>query len=156
MRHALRQRAVCRIAASLAKLRCILRCALTRATGLNNPRGIKFGPDGDLYVAERSTGGPLTTTAQDCPQVVPPVGPYSGRQGRMYVLENTTGNPGPTPGTGRIVRVGANNALTVIASGLALPTAMTFGPGDDPFVSNLGFGPPPVGLGSILRVEVPD
>ena len=29
----------------------------TLATGLTNPRGLKFGPDGYLYVAEGGTGG---------------------------------------------------------------------------------------------------
>jgi hypothetical protein len=48
------------------------------ATGLNNPRGLKFGPDGDLYVAEGGVGGTNTTTAAQCDQVPAPVGPYSG------------------------------------------------------------------------------
>jgi hypothetical protein len=48
------------------------------ATGLNNPRGLTFGPDGALYVAEGGTGGTSTTTAQQCQQVPAPVGPYSG------------------------------------------------------------------------------
>ena len=47
------------------------------ATDLNNPRGLKFGPDGYLYVAEGGSGGTLTTTPMQCQQV-PNVGPYSG------------------------------------------------------------------------------
>jgi sugar lactone lactonase YvrE len=46
------------------------------ATGLNNPRGLAFGPDGTLYVAEGGIGG--TNTSTTCDQVIPPVGPYTG------------------------------------------------------------------------------
>ena len=45
------------------------------ATGLNNPRGLTFGPDHQLYVAEGGVGGSNSTT---CTQVIPPVGPYTG------------------------------------------------------------------------------
>ena len=76
------------------------------------------------------------------------------RRGRLYALENTTGNPGPTPGTGRVVRVHSSGRLEVIASGLSLPTAMTAGPAGNLYVSNLGFGAPPVGLGQVLKIEI--
>jgi hypothetical protein len=47
------------------------------ATGLNNPRGLHFGPDGQLYVAEGGLGGTSMNTVGLCQQVPPPVGPYT-------------------------------------------------------------------------------
>jgi hypothetical protein len=69
------------------------------ATGLQGPRGLKFGPDGMLYVAEAGTGG-TTSTQGICTQVVAPIGPYLG------------GN------TARISRIDRNGNRTTVASGL--------------------------------------
>jgi hypothetical protein len=79
------------------------------------------------------------------------------QQDRMYVLENTTGkgNNFPTPFTGKVVRITGTGNKQVIASGLFLPTAMTFGPDGALYVSNVGFGPPPNGLGQVLRITIP-
>jgi hypothetical protein len=75
-------------------------------------------------------------------------------EGYLYILENTTGNPFPTPFTGKVLRV-TDDGLEEIATGLFLPTAMTFGPDGALYVSNVGFGPPPKGMGQVVRITVP-
>jgi hypothetical protein len=75
------------------------------ASGLNNPRGLTFGPDGALYVAEGGTGGSAQTSNLDCEQVKPPVGPYSGGF------------------TARISRIDANGVRTTVAD--RLPSSQT-------------------------------
>jgi hypothetical protein len=79
------------------------------ATGFNNPRGLKFGPDGNLYVAEGGLGGSDSTVGQ-CDQVVPPVGPYTG----------STNDP---LRGGRISRVSRTGAVTTVVRGL--PSSQT-------------------------------
>jgi hypothetical protein len=66
----------------------------TYATGLTNPRGLAFGPDGNLYVAEAGTGGEQTPADIDprCPVDVNIYSPYkAGYSGRVTrVLANGT------------------------------------------------------------------
>jgi len=79
---------------------------------------------------------------------------FDGRD-QMYVLETSTAAGDPTPFTGKVIRVDPSGHQTEIASGLFFPTGMTLGPDGALYVSNVGFGPPPAGLGEILRITVP-
>src|ERR1700688_1989237 len=68
------------------------------ASGLEGPRGLRFGPDGYLYVAEAGTGG-TNSTAGQCTQVPSPPGPWTG---------------GPNA---RISKISSNGTRTTVASG---------------------------------------
>jgi hypothetical protein len=73
------------------------------ASGFNNPRGLKFGPDGYLYVAEGGAGGSLTTVGV-CRQAAG-VGPYTGGY------------------SSRISKVAPNGAVSTVVDGL--PSSQT-------------------------------
>jgi hypothetical protein len=63
--------------------------ATVYASGLESPRGLKFGPDGDLYVAEAGTGGTVSTVGS-CEQVPAPIGSYlGGSSGRISKIDRS-------------------------------------------------------------------
>src|SRR5207253_4529577 len=74
------------------------------ATGLNNPRGLKFGPNGYLYVAEAGVGGANSTVG--CCEQAAGVGPYTG---------SITGS--------RISKINANGVVTTAVDDL--PSSQT-------------------------------
>jgi hypothetical protein len=96
------------------------------SSGFNSPRGLKFGPDGYLYVAEGGTGGSNPAT---CTPVIPPVGPYLGSQ---------TGS--------RISRVGHDGTRSTFVDGLPssqsseLTGSPTSGVADVAFIGNTLYG----------------
>src|SRR6266852_1742367 len=59
------------------------------------------------------------------------------------------------PGASKILKITPSGRVTEIATGLFLPTGITFGPDGNLYVSNVGFGPPPIGLGQVVKITLP-
>jgi hypothetical protein len=95
----------------------------TYATGFTNPRGLTFGPDGLLYVAEAGVGGGQVPAEidPDCPVDVNVFSPYTAGY------------------SGRVLRVLANGTTEIVADGLPSATDRTltaFGPTDVAFIGD--------------------
>jgi hypothetical protein len=93
----------------------------TYATGLTSPRGLTFGPDGSLYVAEAGIGGEQTPgdIDPDCPVYVNIYSPYTAGY------------------SGRVVRVLADGTTETVVDNLPSITDVTgasLGPTDVAFV----------------------
>ena len=92
------------------------------ATGFNNPRGLKFGPDCYLYVAEAGLGG-TNNTSDICPEIQPGAaagGPFLG-----------------SPTGGRISKVNAQGMRTTVTDNL--PTTVSSQDGSILGVADIAF-----------------
>src|SRR5262245_60228049 len=79
------------------------------ASGFNNPRGLTFGPDGFLYVAEGGLGG-MDLPPNDCPKVQGAAAPY-------------TGSGSSSVRGGRISKVSPSGVVSTVVKGL--PSSQT-------------------------------
>ena len=89
--------------------------------GLNSPRGLKFGPDGNLYVAEAGIGGTDSSVGL-CDQVVFPIGPYVG-----------------SPTGGRISKINHSGIRSTVTDQLPTSKANEIIGGDIEGVSDVAF-----------------
>jgi hypothetical protein len=132
---------------------------------------------GNFYVGNLNTFDPIGPGASKIYKVTPSgqikidtnglslvTGVAFDDRGRMYVLELGTDPSTFNPFTGQLVRIDPSGRQTVIVSNanapmMFFPSAMTFGPDGSLYVSNGGFGLPPMlpeGLGTILKIDITD
>ena len=105
---------------------------------------------GSAQIFKVTPGGHFESVAGGLTTVL---GVATDSAGRLYALEMSNAGGFPRPGTGDVVRINRDGSRQTIASGLNLPTAMTFGPDGNLYISNQGFGFPP-GAGEIVKVTI--
>jgi len=125
------------------------------ASGLNSPRGMAIGPDGNLYVLEQGTGTPNGAPGSDTAPVIPFIpglvserGGYTGSITRVDITNPAGGQQevltglasfrefNPTTGQDRVISIGMNGltitpdgtAYIAAGGGLAPETAAAVGP----------------------------
>ena len=104
--------------------------------------------EGAAQVMQINKGGKIKSIIGGFTNIVAAV---NDQQGNLYVLEDTVGADMPSPDKGQVVKVSPSGNREILATGLSLPTAMTFGPDGALYVSNRGFGYP-AGAGEIVRI----
>lgn len=140
------------------------------------PTSVTQGPDGSLYVGQL-TGFPFPVGAANVFRVAPQGGVpqvfASGftnivslafdARGTLYVLQigNGFAGPGGPPlnPPGKLIRVAANGAQTVVYDQLFYPGGLAIGPDGAAYVTNFGIvpGPIPGGFpdgGQVLRISL--
>jgi hypothetical protein len=140
------------------------------------PTSVAQGPDGWLYVGQL-TGFPFPVGAANVYRVAPQGGApqvfASGftnivslafdARGTLYVLQigNGFAGPGgpPLKAPGRLIRVAANGAQTIVYDGLFYPGGLAIGPDGAAYVTNFGIVPGPIPQafpdgGQVLRISL--
>jgi hypothetical protein len=104
-------------------------------SGLDNPRGLAFGPEGALYVAEAGAGGQgPCITLRGVPQCYGPTGAVSrlwrGEQERVATGLPSYGSPASTTGPHDVSFLGRGGAYVTIGLGLEGLPRSAFAVGD--------------------------
>jgi len=91
--------------------------------------------------------------------LITPIGVAISPAGVLYILRYSSAfvlKPFPhfLPNTGVVYRLTPGGALVPVVTGLNVPTAMTFGPNGNLYITNNGTGVAPTATGQVLSVHV--